>query len=128
MTQRRRFFLALIFFAALFGTQCFAGESPFGWIYTAEVMPKGRYEFEHHSFLQHRQSQGDFDYLINREELEYGVTDRFQLAGYLNWSHVNAYRNGVDGFTGGLGTDLGPNDDPLGRYHKTRFDTVSVEA
>ncbi|ANA35746.1 Lipoprotein [Ralstonia mannitolilytica] len=105
-----------------------AGESPFGWIYTADVMPKGRFEFEHQSLLQQGQSQGSYSGLLNREEIEYGVTDKFQLAGYFNWSYVNAKANGVDGTTRGPLTDLGPNDDPTGRYRKTRFETVSLEA
>lgn len=105
-----------------------AGESPFGWIYTADVMPKGHFELEHSSFLQQGQTQGTYNYLKNREEIEYGVTDRLQLSGYVNWSYTNAYRNGIDGMTGGPGTDLGPNDDPAGRYRKTRFDGVSLEA
>lgn len=105
-----------------------AGESPFGWIYTADVHPPGTLEYEHHSFLQRGQVGGDYDYLINREELEYGVSNKFQLAGYFNWSYVNAYRNEPDGSTGGPGTDLGMNDNPFGRYRKTRFDSVSLEA
>jgi hypothetical protein len=113
---------------ALLGAPALAGESPFGWVYTAEVMPTGRFEFEHQSFLQHGQAQGSYDYLIHREELEYGVTSRFQLAGYFNWSQVNAYRNGVDGLTSGPGVDLGPADDDRARYRTTRFKTVSLEA
>jgi hypothetical protein len=114
--------------AWLCSTTALAGESPFGWIYTADVMPKGRFEFEHQSFLQRGQSQGSYSGLLNREEVEYGVTDKFQLAGYFNWSYVNANRNGLDGTTRGPLTDLGPNDDPTGRYRKTRFETVSLEA
>jgi hypothetical protein len=48
------------------------------------------------------------------------------LAGYFNWSYVNANRNGLDGTTRGPLTDLGPNDDPTGRYRKTRFGGLLV--
>lgn len=109
------------------GSAC-AGESPFGWIYTADLHPQGRSEFEHKSWLQQGQSRGDYSYWQNAEEIEYGVTDRLQLSGYVNWSSVDAYRNGVDGLTGGPGTDLSPQEDPLARHRKTHFDTVSVEA
>ncbi|WP_291193342.1 DUF6662 family protein [Frateuria sp.] len=109
------------------GSAC-AGESPFGWIYTADLHPQGRSEFEHKSWLQQGQSRGDYSYWKNAEEFEYGVTDRFQLSAYFNWSYVNAYRNGVDGLTGGPGTDLSPQENPLARHRKTRFDSVSVEA
>src|SRR5258706_1259721 len=105
--------------AALLGQAATAGENPFGWVYTADVMPAGRFEFEHQSFLQHGQSQGTYDYLIQREELEYGVTSRFQLAGYFNWNQVNAYRNGIDGLTGGPGVDFGPADSAGARYPAT---------
>lgn len=30
--------------------QASAGESPFGWIYTADVHPQGTFEYEHKSF------------------------------------------------------------------------------
>lgn len=110
------------------GFAAHAGESQFGWLYTADLHPQGRAEYEHKSWLQEGQSQGDYSYLQNSEEFEYGVTNRLQLAGYVNWSYVNADRNGIDGRTGGPGADLGPHDDPFGRYRKTRFDTVAIEA
>jgi hypothetical protein len=118
--------LALMAMCAIAGNAR-AGESAFGWIYTADVMPKGRYELEHSSFLQSGQTRGRYNYLQNKEEIEYGVTDRYQIAGYFNWSHANASRNGIDGATGGPGVDLGPNDDPFGSYRKTRFDTIAIE-
>lgn len=126
--QRLATILGTACLAAGLTLQAHAGESPFGWIYTADIHPPGTFEFEHHAFLQHDQAGGKYDYLTNQEELEYGVTDKFQLAGYINWSHVNAFRNEPDGTTGGPGTDLGPADDPFGRYRSTRFDSVSVEA
>lgn len=105
-----------------------AGESPFGWIYTADIHPAGTFEYEHWSFLQQGQAGGDYGYLQNREELEFGITSKFQMSAYLNWSYVNALRNEPDGTTGGPGTDLGPGDDPFGRFRRTHFDSVSVEA
>lgn len=109
--------------------QASAGESPFGWIYTADVHPQGTFEYEHKSFWQHRQSQGDYSYWQNREEIEYGVTNRFQISGYFNWSYANAYRNGIDGLTGGPGVSqfLDTSFDPTSRYRGTRFDSVSME-
>lgn len=128
MSVRYTFRTLVLIGASLASVAAFAGEGIFGWIYTADVMPAGRYEFEHQSFLQHGQAQGDYDYLINREEIERGITDRFQLAGYFNWSHVDAYRNGVDGLTGGPGVDLRDTDDATARYRTTRFESVSLEA
>jgi hypothetical protein len=107
-----------------------AGESPFGWIYTAELHPQGTFEYEHKSFLQYRQSQGTYSYLQNKEEIEYGVTNRLQVAGYFNWSYANAFRNGVDGTTGGpgVGQFLDENFDPFSRYSRARFDSIAFEA
>lgn len=107
-----------------------AGESPFGWIYTADVHPKGTLEYEHWSFLQNRQSRGTYEYWFNREEIEYGVTDRLQVSAYLNWTSSNAFRNGIDGTTGGpgVGQFLDSSFDPFSRFRKTRFDSISFEA
>jgi Family of unknown function (DUF6662) len=104
-----------------------ASESPFGWLYTADVQPPGTFEYEHWSWLQLGQAGGTYHFLQNREELEYGITNRFQVSGYINWSYVNARRNEPDGTTGGPGTDLEPDDDPLGRFTRTRFDSISIE-
>lgn len=111
----------------LFAINALAGESPFGWIYTADVHPQGTFEYEHWSYLQESQAGGDYSFLQNREEIEYGVTPRLQVSGYLNWSSVDAKRNEPDGSTGGPGTDLGANDDPFGRYKRTGYDSVSAE-
>jgi hypothetical protein len=106
-----------------------AGESPFGWLYTADVHPPGTMEFEHKSFLQQGQSHGQYSYLQNKEEIEYGVTDKFQASLYLNWSYSNAYQNGIDGTTSGPGVSryLSDSFDPLSRYRKARFDSVAFE-
>jgi hypothetical protein len=107
-----------------------AGESPFGWIYTADVHPKGTWEYEHKSFLQQGQSQGQYSYLQNKEEIEYGLTDKLQIGAYFNWSYANSYRNGIDGLTSGPGVNqyLAATFDPYSRYRGTRFDSVSFEA
>lgn len=116
--------------AMLCACQAQAGESPFGWIYTADLHPQGTGEYEHKSFLQSGQSQGQYHYLQNKEEIEWGVTDRLQLSGYFNWSYANAFRNGFDGATGGPGVSqfLDASFDPYSRYEKTRFDSVALEA
>jgi len=107
-----------------------AGESLFGWIYTADVHPKGTLEYEHWSFLQSRQSRGKYEFWFNREEIEYGVTDRLQVAAYFNWTSSNAFRNGIDGTTGGPGVSqlLPASFDPFSRFRNTRFDSISLEA
>ncbi|MCS3926183.1 hypothetical protein M2175_001214 [Bradyrhizobium elkanii] len=43
--------------------QARAGETPFGWIYTADVHPQGTFEYEHKSFMQLGQSQGQYFFM-----------------------------------------------------------------
>lgn len=124
-----RIVVPLTILAMLGSTGAQAGESPFGWIYTADVHPQGTFEYEHKTFWQHRQTQGRYSYFQHREEIEYGVTDRLQVAGYVNWSQADAFRNGLDGTTGGPGVSefLTASFDPFSRYRRARFDSVSLE-
>lgn len=53
-----------------------AGESPFGWIYTAEVAPPGTKEFEQWFDLQRQQAQGSYTNVRLRTEIEFGITSK----------------------------------------------------
>lgn len=111
-------------------TQAHAGEGSFGWIYTLDLQPKGTLEFEQRLQYNRAQAQNKYDLWQGRTELEYGVTENFQLAGYLNYSYVNAYRNypGNSEFPNGETSGWGvayPGDE---KYSKGRFDGVSLEA
>jgi hypothetical protein len=125
LSARHRALLAAAAFGA--STPAFAGESPFGFIYTLDLQPTDTWEIEHRSWLQQGQARGKYSYLINRTEVEYGVTDWYQLAFYVNTSYAYAWRNGVDGLTGGPGVYLPENVDPLRSYSRARFDSVSLE-
>lgn len=105
-----------------------AGENGFGWIYTLDLQPKGKWEIEQKAWLQRGQAGGDYDYWQYKTEVEYGVSPDHQLGFYLNSSDVNAYRNGINGQTGGPGTDLPAGFDTSSRYRKFRVDSVSVES
>ena len=59
--------------AASFTTNAFAGEGLFGWIYTLDLQPKGKYEFEQRAQLNHKQ-KGDYDNLKLRTEIEWAVS------------------------------------------------------
>ena len=59
-------------------------------IYTADLMPKGKSEFEQRMTGQEGQSKGIYLGVLMRSELEYGITDDFQIAGYLNYSYITA--------------------------------------
>jgi hypothetical protein len=81
-------------------------------------------EFEQRLQLNQGQARGRYDLWQARTELEYGVSENFQLAGYLNTSHVSAQQNYSDGSTSGW---LVPSSAGNGRYSRSRVDGVSVE-
>src|SRR5881396_3522139 len=74
-----------------------ADERLFTYVQEAEVLPKGGLEFE--QWLTHRRGKADgvFARWDFREELEYGLTDRLSVAGYLNFK--NTHSEGVTGRT-----------------------------
>ena len=108
--------------AAFFAAR--ADERLFTYVQEAEVLPKGGLEFE--QWLTHRHSKADgvFARWDFREELEYGLTDRLSLAGYLNFK--NTHSEGVTGLPDeslfefeGVSTELkyqilNPNTKPIG--------------
>ena len=99
-------------------------ERLFTYVQEAEVLPKGGLEFE--QWLTHRRSKADgvFARWDFREELEYGLTDRLSVAGYLNFK--STYSEGVTGRADesvfefeGISTELkyqllNPNIKPIG--------------
>jgi hypothetical protein len=76
-----------------------AGEPLFGYVYTTDLLPQGKSEIEQWGTWRHQKAHGDFDLLEGRTAYEYGVTDAFQLAGYVNYSYAHAYHDAVDGST-----------------------------
>jgi hypothetical protein len=104
-----------------------AGEGPFAFIYTLDLQPKGTYQFEQWEYLQFGQSQGDYLFLTNRSEFEYGFKPWYQIGLYINSEYTHAFQNGVDGTTGGPGTNIDPNSDPFAPYSSFRFKSISFE-
>jgi hypothetical protein len=82
LLQRLGKWLVLMVLAVPFAST--AGEGAFGWIYTLDLQPKGTLEFEQRLQRNHRQASGKYDVLLARSELEYGLTDNLQIAGYVN--------------------------------------------
>ncbi|HJS85417.1 MAG TPA: DUF6662 family protein [Acetobacteraceae bacterium] len=103
-----------------------ADEPLFGYTYTTDLLPRGKWELEQWATTGLGQSRGDYKLLGLREEVEYGLTNNFQVALYANWFHVSANRNGVEGATGGPGVP--ESADPARPYSSTRFDSVSFES
>jgi len=67
-----------------------ADESVFGYVYTTDVLPKGKWEYEQWQTLRAGKMNGTYRALDLRNEIEYGVTDNFQVAFYLNSSYVHS--------------------------------------
>ena len=103
-----------------------ASEPLFGYVYTTDLTPKGGVEFEQWTTARIGQAQGRYLNLEMRSEIEYGITNDFQISGYLNYSYLNASGNSVQGLTEGL--KIPWNHDPRTPISTFRFDSVSVEA
>lgn len=102
-----------------------AAEYPFGYIYTTDTQPKGKFEVEQWVTNMRGQSRGDYNAYMFRTELEYGVTDNFQASVYANYNAVNANANSPDGETSGR---FVPDAvDPNARYRNTFYDSTSLE-
>lgn len=110
--------------------QAHAGEGSFGWIYTLDLQPKGTWEFEQRLQYNRAQAQNTYNLWQARSEIEYGVNEDFQLAGYLNYSYVDAFRNYPantefpNGETSGWGVPYTSDN----KYSKWRVDGGSIEA
>ncbi len=117
---------ALVAVTLSFAVPTFAGESPFGYVYTTDTHPRGEREIEQWLTRRHGQSRGDYDLWQARTEFEYGITDRLQTALYLNYDHVSAFHNRADGTTG-PGAFVPDSVDPDARYRRTFFQSFSNE-
>lgn len=111
-----------------------AGEGYFGWVYSLDLQPEGKWEFEQRLQLTRGQASGTYDLWQSRTEMEYGVSNDFQLAGYLNSYSINASKNYTNSeyceqenttCTGGYGV---PGSESHGSgYSKAGIDGVSLE-
>jgi hypothetical protein len=111
-----------------------AGDGIFGWIYTLDLQPKGKWEFEQRLQFNKQQAAGSYDSWYSRSEIEYGVTNNFQIAGYLNSYYVNANQNytnpeacdDMPSCTGGY--PVPSSHDPASPYRKSGIEGGSLEA
>ena len=118
----------------MFSMGAYAGEGYFGWIYSLDLQPQGKWEFEQRLQLTRGQATGTYDLWQSRTEMEYGLTNDFQIAGYLNSYSVNAAKN----YTNSEICDQGSNPCTAGyavsgtenmssSYSRTGLDGVSIE-
>jgi hypothetical protein len=74
----------------LLPSSAFAGEGLFSRVYTTETVPKGHFELEQTVRDRAERAYGSYNALDFRSEIEYGVTDEFQAALYLNTGYIHA--------------------------------------
>ncbi len=106
-----------------------ADERFFTYIYETETLPQGRWEFEQWLTLRQGYPKGDRNFNQNiwdfREEIEYGLTDKLSISGYLNFrSDQKTARTAGEEDSNefnfkGISTEikyqiLSPNTDPIG--------------
>lgn len=128
MTHIRTAMLATagLLLGALAAAPAQADEPLFGYVYATGTQPKGTWEIEQRITDRDGQAHGHFHRINMATELEYGVTNNFQLSGYLHYSYADAANNSVRGLTEGI--DIPYNHNPAKPYSGTSFDGVSVEA
>jgi len=126
---------AILLATALHMSFASAGEGNFGWIYTLDLQPKGKAEFEQRLQLNTGQATGTYQSWYSRSEIEYGVTDNFQLSGYLNAYSVTAKNNYLNPevcdatpCTAGAGVPQNVTNSGASSYSKTGLDGGSLEA
>src|SRR5689334_16340911 len=61
-----------------------ADEALFGYVYTADTLPKGKWEYEQWNTVRAGKTRGSYTAFDLRNELEHGFTDRFTASFYLN--------------------------------------------
>ncbi len=84
MAVSLRTFFRVMIVLAVASVPAQADEPVFGFINTTDLLPKGKTEVEQWMTWRHHKAGGYYDQLENRTELSYGVTDAFQLSGYLD--------------------------------------------
>ena len=134
LTIKRLIAFCFILAATLHFSFANAGEGVFGWIYTLDLQPKGKLEFEQRLQLNQIQAAGTYEAWTARTELEYGLTNDLQIAGYINSYYTNANQNYTNpeacgdapSCTGGYGVPS--SHDPANRYRKSGIEGGSLEA
>jgi hypothetical protein len=84
-----------------------ADENLFGYVRGAEVVPKGGWELYNVTTLRNDKDAGSYRAWDNEVELEYGVSDKFNIAGGLQFLSVDTSGLSIDGYLPG-GEDIGP--------------------
>lgn len=97
----KRSLTALALACAFVSANSSADENLFGYVKGSEVLPKGAMEF--YQIVTQRSDKGTGHYTAynTTTELEYGVTDRFTVAGELKGQQINTSGLQIDGYMPG---------------------------
>ena len=118
---------ATIFAGGLIAAGPAAADEPlFGYVYTTDLLPKGKWEVEQWITDREGQAYGRFHHIDFRTEAEYGLQDNFQVSAYLNYSYADAAFNSVRHLTEGI--EIPYDHNPNTPFSRARFDGVSLEA
>lgn len=87
--------------ALLLAAPALADTRPFTFVYESTTMPPGAFEYEQWvTWKTDKDADSSFDQFDFRHELEFGVTDHFQLAVYVSdWSYAGGRSVTDDGAT-----------------------------
>ena len=67
-------------FTGIFAQFARADESYFGYIYTTDLLPQGKWEYEQLNTFRTGKARGSYSALDFRNEFEYGVTNNFSAS------------------------------------------------
>ena len=105
-----------------------AEEAVFGFTYTTDLLPKNTWELEQEDQWRFTKNHGSYDEIGNETDIEYGLTDRLQVAGVVLYDWTRAFQNGPYGQTVPpeqfADFTPGPND----HFDKFRVSALGAEA
>jgi hypothetical protein len=111
-----------------FRAEAIADEPIFGYTYTTDLLPKNQFELEQWSTTRFNKATGNFWWQENRSEFSYGVSDRFQLSLYADYSATSAFHNGPFGATTPSEAFSFDSPAPNDRYHNVAYIATDIEA
>jgi hypothetical protein len=114
--------------ASGFCPRVFAEEAMFAFTYTTDLLPKGAKEIEQYTTWRFTKIAGTFDEIEGNTEIEYGLTNRLQVSGYINWAWTHAFHNGPFGQTTPPGQFADATPGPNDHYQSARIESFSAEA
>ena len=97
-----------------------ADENLFGYVKGAEVLPKGAWEFDQTLTYREDKKVGSYHAWDSKSEIEYGVTDKFNMGAYLRAQSIDTKGIVVDAYIPG-DESYGPRASGVGAEFKYMF-------